>query len=58
MTAVAELAALRNLLEALKSGSMSIRKNGNDVTQREIGKLAPDITYLETVLARSRKGNV
>ena len=56
MTPVEELAALRRLLEELMSGAMSIRENGNDVTKREIDKLAPDIQYLETILARRDKG--
>jgi hypothetical protein len=34
-----ELVGLRQLLEALKSGSMTIRENGLDVTQREIDRL-------------------
>ena len=53
---VKELAAVRQLLEALRSGAMSVRENGNNVTKREIDKLAPDIKYLETALARSNKG--
>jgi len=52
-----ELAGLRQLLSAFESGSMSIRQNGQDVTQREISKLGPDIAYLETVLARLREGD-
>lgn len=47
-----ELAVLRQFLEALESGSMTIRESGKDVTQREIDKLKPDIAYLEKVLAR------
>jgi hypothetical protein len=48
-----ELAALRQLLIALESGSMTIRQSGEDVTQRELAKIKPEIKYLETVLARS-----
>jgi hypothetical protein len=47
-----ELVVLRQFLEALESGSMTIRESGKDVTQREIDKLKPDIAYLEKVLAR------
>jgi hypothetical protein len=47
-----ELASLRDLLEALETGSMKLLRNGRDVTQEEIAKLKPDIEYLESVLAR------
>jgi hypothetical protein len=53
MKPVEEIANLHQLLEALESGSMTIRQNGRDVTKREIDKLKPDIAYLEKV--RSRK---
>jgi len=34
-----EIAGLRQLLDALKLGSMTIREDGRDVTQREIDRL-------------------
>jgi hypothetical protein len=40
-----ELTGLRQLLDALKLRSMTIREDGRDVTQREIDKL-------ESILAR------
>ena len=49
-----ELASLRRLMGALKSGSMKLLLNGRDVTQEEVAKLKPDIEYLESVLARIR----
>jgi hypothetical protein len=49
-----ELTSLRRLLDALESGSMKLLLNGRDVTQEEVGKLKPDIEYLESVLARIR----
>jgi hypothetical protein len=48
------LTSLRRLLDALESGSMKLLLNGRDVTQEEVGKLKPDIEYLESVLARIR----
>ena len=47
-----ELARLRELLAALESRAMTIGEHGEDVTQREIDKLKPDIEYLESVLKR------
>ncbi|MGH7099491.1 MAG: hypothetical protein ACREE4_17765 [Stellaceae bacterium] len=52
MDAREELGVLRQLLESLKSGTMKLYQNGQDVTQRELKKLRPDVAYLETVLAR------
>jgi hypothetical protein len=49
-----ELAALRQLYAALTSGKMRLWESGNDVTQREIERLRPDMAYLETVLARNK----
>ena len=49
-----ELASLRRLLDALKSGLMKLLLNGRDVTQEEVAKLKPDIEYIESVLARIR----
>jgi hypothetical protein len=45
-----ELAGLRQLLDTLKLGSMTIRENGRDVTQREIDRLV-------SVLAQHRQKN-
>ena len=42
-----ELASLRRLMGALKSGSMKLLLNGRDVTQEEVARLKPDIKYLE-----------
>jgi hypothetical protein len=42
-----ELAEKRDLLERLTSGSMSMRVNRKDVTQREIGLLRREIAFLE-----------
>lgn len=50
-----ELADLRQFLKALESGSMTIHQKGEDVTQRELAKLKPEIKYLESVLARGGK---
>jgi hypothetical protein len=46
-----ELAGLRNLLEMLISGRMTLGENGVDVTAREMEKLKPDIAYLERIIA-------
>jgi hypothetical protein len=52
-----ELASLRQLLSALKSGSMTLRQGGKDVTRREIAKLKPDIEFLESIIARTKDKN-
>jgi hypothetical protein len=49
-----QLATLRGLFEMLQSGTMTLHENGEDVTEREIEKLKPDMAYLERVLARQR----
>jgi hypothetical protein len=49
-----QLATLRGLFEMLQSGTMTLHENGEDVTEREIEKLKPDMAYLEHVLARQR----
>jgi hypothetical protein len=50
-----ELVELRRFLAALKAGTLTIRENDADVTQRELAKLTPDIESLEDVRTRSRK---
>jgi hypothetical protein len=47
-----ELGGLLQLLEALQSGAMTLRQNGQDVTKQEIDKLKPDIAFLKKVAAR------
>jgi hypothetical protein len=49
-----ELATLKNLLERLESGSMTMRSGGKDVTQREVGILRKEIAAIEKTLARLR----
>jgi hypothetical protein len=45
-----ELAGLRRFLAAVESKSMTIHENGEDVTQREVEKLKPEIEHLESIL--------
>jgi hypothetical protein len=52
MTMEAELAKARMLLEALTSGSLRMRLNGIDVTDRELFLLNLEIAALEKTLAR------
>jgi|GEM_PF-6063327 hypothetical protein len=47
-----ELAGLRRLVAALKSKSLTIYENKQDVTVREAWKLENNIKFLETVLKR------
>jgi polyhydroxyalkanoate synthesis regulator phasin len=47
-----ELTNIRKFLERLESGYMTVRKNGVDITKREIGVLRREIAVLEDVLER------
>lgn len=47
-----ELATLRNLLERLESGVLTMRRSGEDVTKQEAGILRKEIAALEKTLAR------
>jgi hypothetical protein len=49
-----ELAGLRRLVAALKSKSLTIYENRQDVTVREVWKLENDIKFLESILKRMR----
>ena len=51
MSTEKEFAALRQLLKSLESGEMRIFEDREDVTQREIDLLKPEIKTLETILA-------
>jgi hypothetical protein len=47
---------LRRLLKALENGKMTMRMDGQDVTEREIELMRREIAHDETLLARSRQG--
>ena len=47
-----ELATLRDLLNRLETGVLTMRRNHEDVTQQEIGILKLEIAHLETILTR------
>jgi hypothetical protein len=47
-----ELATLRQLLECLETGVMTLRRGEQDVTQQEAGILRKEIGALEKTLAR------
>ena len=49
-----ELANLRRLLAGLDNGSINMRENGADVTEREKGNLRIDIAGLERRLSRRK----
>lgn len=49
-----ELATLRDLLERLESGALTMRRNHEDVTKREAGILRKEIAAIEKTLARLR----
>jgi hypothetical protein len=50
-----ELAELRRLLEALRSGAMHIRQGAKDVTRREHDLLERAVTRLDLVISRARR---
>lgn len=52
-----ELAGLRQFLNKLESGDMSLRRKGVDVTQAEIAILKREIVHLEKIVARSGSPN-
>ncbi len=47
-----ELTNIRKFLERLELGYMTVRKDGVDITKREIGVLRREIAVLEDVLER------
>jgi hypothetical protein len=47
-----ELAMLRDLQKRLETGTLTMRRNREDVTQQEIGILKREIAHFETILAR------
>ena len=47
-----ELATLRQLLDQLETGALTMRRNNEDVTQQEAGILRKEIAALEKTLAR------
>jgi hypothetical protein len=49
-----ELAGLRRLAAALRSKSLAIYENKQDVTAREVWKLENSIKHLESVLKRMK----
>lgn len=49
-----ELAGLRRLAAALRSKTLTIYENRQDVTVREVWKLENDIKFLEAILKRAR----
>ena len=49
-----ELAGLRRLIAALKSGSLTIYEAKQDVTARETWKLENNLKFLEAVLKRMK----
>jgi hypothetical protein len=46
-----ELATLRQLLDQLETGALTMRRNYEDVTQQEAGILRKEIAALEKTLA-------
>jgi hypothetical protein len=49
-TPVDELATLRNLLNRLETGELTLRCGEQDVSRHEIGVLKPEIARLEKIL--------
>jgi methyltransferase-like protein len=47
-----ELAILRNLLERLETGALTMRRSHEDVTQQEASILRKEIAALEKTLAQ------
>ena len=45
---------LRDLLERLESGTLTMRRSGQDITQQEADILRKEIAALEKTLARLR----
>lgn len=56
MTTRTELNVLRDLLERLTSGLLTMRRSGVDVTPSEIAILKREIAFLERCEARAVKG--
>src|SRR5215471_12500964 len=54
---VDELIVLRNLLERLRSGSLTMMQGGKDVTRRETGILKRAIARLENIIGQSRSAH-
>jgi hypothetical protein len=49
-----ELMGLRDLLERLETGTLTMRRSGQDITQQEADILRKEISALEQTLARLR----
>jgi hypothetical protein len=52
-----ELKVLRDLLDRLQSGALTMKTGGKDVTKREINILKREIAFLEKIIARLKGQN-
>jgi hypothetical protein len=56
-TPAEELGILRQMLDGLESGSLTMSRNGVDVSKREAGILKREIAHLEDVIARLKRAS-
>ena len=56
MNATDEVRYLDQLVNALNSGRMRLFEGGEDVTQRELGRLAGEVAAIESMLQQAQSG--
>ena len=49
-----EIRYLEQFLQALSSGRMKLVENGEDVTEREFGRLSGEVAAIEAMLSQSQ----
>ena len=56
MNSIDEVRYLDRLVEALSTGRMRLFKGDEDVTEREVGRLAGEVAAIESMLQQAQSG--